>query len=197
MNNISFGAKIPIALCQIKNAKTNEPTSATIYEYDCKDPQDVWEIERINSKLNWYFANNIGIRADLKYQGCKSYQNNGIYSIEDINGKTICLCCTEEYAANTKVKFIETKTGGKYKYAGQAMLAAIAKRMLTNQKQRKMIISNAQEGAFGFYEKCGFHEDNSEAEYKIINYQMPRKEMPFFIRKTEEKTQGGIINLDM
>lgn len=77
------------------------------------------------------------------------------------------------------------------------MLAAIAKGILTSQKKRGMIISNAQENAFGFYEKCGFHEDNSEAKYEIVNYRMPKKEMLGFIRKTEEKTQGRIINLDI
>lgn len=197
MNNISFGAKIPIALCQIKNAKSDKSSSAIIYEYDCKDPQDVWEIERINAKLNWFYASNLTIRADLKYQGYKSYQNNAFYAIEDERGKTIGLCCAEENETNTKVKFIETKTNGKYKYVGQTMLATVAKRMLTNRQKKELIISNAQESAYGFYEKCGFHQDNSEAKYDIVNYRMPKIEMPSFIRETEQKSQGRIINLDM
>ena len=50
LNSINFGKKIPIKECKIIDKKQNKATSATIYEHDCTDLFDAYEIKNADIK---------------------------------------------------------------------------------------------------------------------------------------------------
>ena len=56
-NSISFGKKIPITSCQVQDKTTGNFLPATLYEYDCKDEQDILEV--VFTGKQWYFSNSI------------------------------------------------------------------------------------------------------------------------------------------
>ena len=55
-NNISFGKKIPLTTCQIQDKKTGNFVPATLFEYDCKDEDDILEI--VFTGKQWYISGN-------------------------------------------------------------------------------------------------------------------------------------------
>ena len=52
-NSISFGRKIPVATCQVKNLEKNKFTPATVYEFDCRDRSDMEELREAEGE--WEF----------------------------------------------------------------------------------------------------------------------------------------------
>ena len=195
LNNISFGAKIPIATCGIINKSTGESEAATIYEYDCKDFSDVETIEKIADESPWEYAHCILLSANNKFNNIKKnkYTCENIYALENKDGKTLNLCCTNEGLDETTVNFIETKQKSGYKYCGQNMMATIAQKAL-NEFKNFIIIHRARQGAWKFYiRNCGFSPTGIQYNSSEIDMIMSSKRFEELVKKTEEKTGKSII----
>jgi len=189
---INFGKKIPIAQCQIQDRTTKNPTSATIYEYDCKDSSDYWDLYRISKEQEWVFADIIATKADDKYNG--SYPDERIYALEDKSGKTVGLCNFRENKDKIEVQYIDSKSSRKYKYIGQTMLAFLAQKALYENK-KELRINNASTLAFKFYKKCCFKYDWSELSNGQSDFYLKREKLHLLIRKNQKNTKSETLNL--
>jgi len=192
MNYISFGKKIPLAICAIQDRTTKNPKKAVIYEYDCKDSSDYFELYKISKQQEWIFADTICNKADMKYRGMHSDER--IISLEDEDGRTVGLCNFKDVLGKTEVKYIDSKSDRKYKYIGQTILAFLAK-LSFFQGKKELRVSNASRHAFKFYKKCCFKYDWNETQNGINDFYLKRENFLKLIRKNKEKTKGGNINL--
>ena len=196
---ISFGAKIPIAKCKIQNRKTGKTESSTVYEYTCTDKSDVEKIERIVSKQDWEFGQDIAYdvwwknsvieKNDARYNYMLDYH---FYSIENNRRKTIGLCETKEND-DIGVEFLETLQDKKYRFIGQTLLASLAKK--ASLAANRLIILNAAQKALDFYRKsCGFTKEIQDDE--AISFVVNKPQILEFIRQTEQRTNGEIVFLN-
>ena len=191
---ITFGAKIPIAKCRIQNRETEKFENATIYEYTCDDAKDIAAIKRITANFDWIYGYDIYTNAWWKYAKDEEYNHNKFYAIENNHGKTIGLCETKENS-DIIIEFLEAHESKKYRFVGQNILAALAKKALIN-RGKKLIIQDAQAGAMKFYRSdCGFiHEAKHDDSVDFI---VNRHQLYKLIQQTENRTQGQIINLSL
>ena len=196
---ISFGAKIPIAKCKIQNRETGKFENATVYEYTCTDKSDVEKIERIISKQDWEFGqdiandvwwkNSVIEKNNTRYNYMRDYH---FYSIENNRRKTIGLCETQE-KEDISVEFLETLQDKKYRFTGQTLLASVAEK--ANNIANRLIILNAAQKALDFYRKtCGFTTEIHENDE--ISFVIEEPQLQAFIKQTEERTNGEIISLN-
>ena len=197
---ISFGAKIPIAKCKIQNRETGKFENATVYEYTCSEKSDVEKIERIVSKQDWEFGDDIYYSAwwknsviennDDRYDYMKDYH---YYSIENNRRKTIGICETKE-KDGFFVELFETLQDKKYKFAGQSFLASLAQKASKNDVD--ITINYAAAKALDFYRKiCGFTQEIHEDEG--ISFVVNKPQITDFIRQTEQRTLGQIVSLSV
>lgn len=198
---ISFGAKIPIAKCKIQNRKTGQFENATVYEYTCTDSSDVDKIKKITAKQDWQFGfdilndmrwKNYILEKDLKKH---SYRVNSthFYTLENSRRKTIGLCETQENDALI-VDLFETRTKGKYRFVGQTMLAALARKVLDVPSSSFLVIQNALPKSLDFYKKvCGFGQEIKDGDE--IYFVVDKSQLQSFVNQTEQRTNGEIISL--
>lgn len=189
MNPISFGAKIPVGKCQVLDCYSKKFVDATFYQYDCQDLEDVVEISSVNCDRDCKDAMKTGIQ--LEHLGI-SNPGFSYYCLKDDKDRIIGLCYTYDKDGVKKVKYIASALDGQHKYAGQAMLASLAKKCL-NSNTKDFIIEAALSSAWNFYEQtCGFVPiDNS------LNLGMNRWGMHEFVEKVEKRTQGKVIDFEV
>lgn len=192
MIQISFGKKIPIASCTIQDRATKKPIDAMIYEYDCKDSSDFFELYRISKEQEWVFADTICNKADLKHAG--KYGDERIISLEDKDGRTVGLCNFRDVLGKTEVKYIDSKSDKKYKYIGQTMLAFLAK-LCFFQGKKELRICNASTHAFKFYKKCCFKYDWNEIKKGNNDFYLKRENFLKLVRRNEKKVKAEKIKL--
>lgn len=194
MLQINFGKKIPIAVCQVQNTKTKNFEKATIYEYDCKDKSDLDELKKLAEK-EFGFGYCILSNANKKANPTKAqHRNCRIYTIEDESKRTICMCDTNENEKAIVVKHIESANNKKYKYAGQNMLAMLARKVIQEGK-RELFIFNIFDEAQEFYiDKCGFQTVKEPNIYNGKDLTMFRKDIPKFLLLTQEKTRTNTFD---
>ena len=72
--SVSFGCKIPITKCQIKDIKHNQFVPATYYEIDCKDTSDIKEVDSLLGE--WDFKNAIVYSMKSKFDAIKKGYDN-------------------------------------------------------------------------------------------------------------------------
>jgi len=198
MRHISFGAKIPIAKCNIINKKTKKPETATIFEYECNSRSDLERLSMLADDKKWEYGYCIWSNGYNKNHSPNSiYGQVGVYSIEDSKGRTICICDTMEDDKEIIVKHIESRKNSPFKYAGQNMLAMLAKKVIKTNRE-DLFISDGQPEAQDFYElKCGFNTiGTSIKDPDGIDYEMKYKDIPYFLMRTEEKTRMPIIEIE-
>ncbi|MBR3605863.1 MAG: hypothetical protein IKL52_07530 [Candidatus Gastranaerophilales bacterium] len=186
MNNISFGAKIPVGKCQILDCESRKFVDATFCQYDGQDLQDVFELSRVDCYQDCKDAMKTGLQLELL-----GISNPGFsyYCLKDNNGEIVGLCYTFDENGVKKVKYIASVLDGKHKYIGQAMLASLAKKCL-NSNSQKFVIEAALSSAWDFYANtCGF-----EPIGDTPNLQMDRYGMFEFVRKVEDRTKGKVID---
>ena len=53
LNNINFCKKIPINSCKVIDKKDGKHKEATVYEYDCKDLFDIYEVSKLGSNFSF------------------------------------------------------------------------------------------------------------------------------------------------
>ncbi|MBQ9149926.1 hypothetical protein IJX73_03240 [bacterium] len=195
VNSISFGAKIPTTRCQILDKQKNEFIPATVYEYDCNDIEDVYEIGDLDE--SWQFGEDVASKMHAKYlkRNTPKAENNIHYYSLKTGNEVVSICQTQENDRSIGVKLIESSHDGKYKYAGQAMLASLGAKALSEENQTLKICGALPE-AYHFYEDvCQFR--CTTPGYNILGYQFDttRDELADFVDRTESRTNGNIINL--
>ena len=187
---ITFGAKIPVAKCQVYDKSQNDFVGATLYEYDCFDMSDRDEIRNLSGK--WTYKDVISEAMLTKivrnFRGEESISK--FFSLKTDDGETIGICYANENARELQINYISKKMDdANHKMIGQSMLASLADYVL-NSNNFKLVIKTAVSSAYDFYEKtCGFRPVDDE---KLSDLVMNRSEMVKFIRRTEEKMQGEI-----
>ena len=187
---ISFGKKIPIMQCCIKDMENNKRIPATVCEYDCQTSEDAEDILYMGG--NWHFHINMACDMREKYikenfDGEKSPAH--FYLMENPNGKTVAICETVEKDNEISIKYVESERDFGHKYCGKTMLAALGKKLLNNHGKR-LYIPSALFDAHDFYVKgCGFEEIN-DSPHKL---QMMPEQIDKFISATELQTGGKIL----
>ena len=194
--NISFGKKIPVSTAQVYSKDKGDFTRVTLYEFDGKDSSDVDYF--INQKGNWgNLKYNMGKDIFSKFHQFPAKDNqseleNKFYSLEEKEGKSIGLCETSEFHNFTDIKYIECSPEHNYKFAGQSMIAGIAKNILKHQKRPFLGVTDPVDSARTFYtETCGF----TPMFYDSRELQMDESQMRMFISKTENKTHSPIVDI--
>lgn len=181
LSSISFGKKIPIMQCKVQNRKTNNFVPSTIYEYDCKDPNDAKEIDKISDL--WIFKPEFYHLAKDKFQFPQKHNNTKIYSLETSDGNILGLINFSNNENINNIDILETKPFSGHKYVGRLLIAAVAKRTLIN-GYKKLTVDHPMRTAVDYYTKeCGFKETDG------IPLEMDRLQMKKFIKESKEKTQ--------
>ena len=187
--NVSFGQRIPTAICNVLDTKENKYVPALVCELDCRDKSDIDRIAAIDG--DWVHKDTIELNMKSKYSDIRRGKENDtrIYTLENADGEILGMTCVDDLEKNVEVRFIESRSDHRYKYVGQNLLASLGQRVL-NSRQNRLIICSAVSSAFDFYEKvCGFKDIG------YSNLEMNRMDLHRFIRRTEEKTQKSMVNL--
>lgn len=183
---VSFGKKIPIALCQIQNKKSKEFSYATIYEHDAKDKEDIDYFKNLPKR--WRFKNQVADNIAMKHDFRLIFENDRYFSIENKEGTPIGIMQINEDDAFTDIEYIESHARKRYSYIG-TWLVAIAGIETLKKQHDKLIITDALKPAQPFYIKhCGFKKNNEILEMK-------EKEIKKFLKQTQKKTHSQIIDL--
>ena len=187
---ISFGKKIPISTCKIYNKEAKKFERATLYEVDCREESDIDYLSSPDGM--WEFKNSIAYDARSKYYEsllCLNQDSQDkFYSLEAKDGTIACLCETQPFFKDTNIRYIESNPDKFYKYAGQIMLANIAKLLLKTSQSMQIQVPSFD--ARDFYSKvCEFKEDMTG-----FGYELAQKDMKNFIQRAEKRTNGKIIN---
>ena len=187
---ISFGKKIPIMKCNIKDTEENKNIPATISEYDCQTSEEANDV--FNVGYDWHFHINIGCAMQMKYEQnlYDEESSKHFYVTEDNNGCTVALCETEEKNNEIAVLYVESIPDSKYKYCGKTMLAALGKKLIKNNGD-KLTIPMPLDEAYDFYVKgCGFKKTKEDDPYYL---EMNQRQINKFISETELQTGEKIL----
>ena len=185
--NISFGQRIPTAVCNVLDTKENKYVPALVCELDCRDKEDIDTISSLGD--SWIHNDTIAWNMRVKHCDIKRDKSNDsrFYTLENPNGEILGVTYVDDFEKKVEVRFIETRADHRYKYVGQTLLASLGKGILDG-RQSKLIIRSAVSSAKDFYEKvCGFKEIG------FSDLAMNRFDIHKFIRRTEEKTQSPIV----
>ena len=179
-SNINFKAIVPKRKLQVQNKKTKEYVPATFYEIDCKDKIDFIEMKKL--PITWWYGQTL---CNSIFGNYHSAINNDYrmrhYEIKTNDDDILAICRTWQVDKNTcDIEYLESKPHSEYRFAGQAMLASIAKEEL-NRGCKKLTISSAISSAYPFYERtCLFRYEDESLE-------MNKKELKEFIKRTEDR----------
>ena len=201
INSISFGKKFPIAQTQIYDKNSAKFVPATVYEYDCSDESDIQTIKSL--KGDWDYKDMMVTSMFSKHRlpvDCDDFNNTSFYVLENLSGEIVGLSeiCNKE--DKKELKIIETQQTNRYKYAGQGLLATIAKTVIDEDKD-KLVIKNPSPTSYDFYTKgCGFVPQNKYSRKMqenlirvgLCSIEMDREKLNKFIKQVEDKIQGSI-----
>ncbi len=187
INNISFGTKIPLQKCKIRDNKNNEFIDATFYEILLDNACEIEEVR----KLKIPFASDIAQNMDsqLKHKASDACARRHYYALGVDNGDIAGICQCEKINDKIYVTYLASEQNGEYKYVGQNILASLGKDLLNANGEAVKIIPPIIQTAVEFYEKCAFRECSP---YGMV---MQSEDIPSFIQMTEKKTGAPIINL--
>ena len=191
MRIISFGKQIPIMKCKVQDNQTKKFVPATVYNVDCNNFSDYETVKK--AKGEWIFKDYIlsNMRTKMLINNIPGFKTTDeFYLLKtalDNNVIGMVQTCNKDDGIN--IKYIEAKSGEKYKYAGQNMLASLAKK-LQKENGGALIVNAPVMSAIPFYiSKCGFrYKENG----KLI---LQSDESAEFIKRTEEITQTNLIDL--
>ncbi|MBR6162609.1 hypothetical protein IKQ26_01785 [bacterium] len=156
---ISFGKKIPIATCDIKDINKDKFIKATIVRYDCSDYSDIEEIRDLSS--DWKFRKNVAsyMGRDYNTKGTSRISPYSFFAMKTQNGETIGYAQTKDSGEDLVLDFLESEPNKKYKYVGTNMISCLSGLALKEKKYKRLYIPNPIREARGFYIKqCGFKE---------------------------------------
>ena len=163
INPVSFGKKIPIATCKVKDLQQNKFVSATMYEFDCCDLSDIREVE--GKTRDWDFRTSIVHNMEHKYNCLtnplhKRINNDAFYTIEK-NNKIIGITQVTKEDPELIIEYIESEHKGEYKYVGQNLINLLGK-IAFKENFKRIYVPNPIPKAYNFYvKKCGFKENKN------------------------------------
>lgn len=185
---ISFGKKIPISKCQVIDKQEKKLINATLYEYDCKDLFDFYDVSQLDD--SWKFKDAIASVMHLQYMQTRIGVRNKdmkFYCIKNNNDETLGLCQTDEKANNIDVKIITTNRNNKYKYVGQVLLAQLAQK-ITQTGGGTLKIKRPLAEVRDYYEKvCGFRKKDVENSFFGAEYELKGEELHDFKDRVEDR----------
>ena len=187
---ISFGKKIPVAECKVKDLRTGRFVPVKMYEYDCLDQSDIDEVKSLPDTFDYKNAISTEMRTKKNAKE-KYFLDTGVshYVMQTKEGETLGIASLQKDDESWGVKFLQTSQHSTHKYIGQTMLASIAKMALTDCKKRFEIFFPT-DSAMGFYtKKCGFKPEDG-----AYHLQMFPKDMKKLIFKTQLKTRAQIVD---
>ena len=162
IDDISFNGVIKKSKTKVQNKQTGKFERAYFCEVDCKDRYDCQIFGKLS--YDWEYAQGIATSAEWKYGNAKKgYEDpRGHYILKKRNGEILAICRTSEEYGEIKVDYLESKPQNNYRFAGQMILAGIAKEGIKKGFTR-MIIPSPVQGTHCFYNgACGFQLDNKE-----------------------------------
>ncbi len=188
---VTFGKKIPLIKCNILDWEEKKSVPALFFEVDCKDKEDLDFIKSLkNLKKYWYYSRSIAENMEKKYSG-KGEASKHFYFLKTKDNGIIGISEAEKLNDKIDLYYIETNQSGKFKYAGQSMMASLGKIILKEGKNNFNVIAPAYD-AYSFYtKKCGFKPGKNGL------LTMPAKKIPKLIRKTELKTHSKILDIEV
>ncbi len=193
VSNISFGKKIPVVDCQVRDNRTGKYIPVTMYEYDCYDQADIDEMRNLPEcwSYNRAIANDM---SEKKYCLENLYSDAGIscYVLKNKKNETIGITSVRNSRTRSEVKLIQTAQNGKYKYAGQAMLASLALIALNDRKSTFKILYPTEEAMDFYKKKCKFKKSKQSS-----NLEMDQRGMKNLVKRTESRTHGPIIDVQI
>ena len=160
MNSVSFGKKIPITQCQIKDNKRNKFVPATFYEIDCTDKREIQEVYQ--AKGDWQFKRQIAAGMENKNNAIRDslffHQSKAFYIMQKDDGEIVGMSEVSKMGSQINLDFIESDPKDKYKYVGQTMIASLCK-VMQQENRNKIYIPIPVKSAKDFYKKvCGFKD---------------------------------------
>jgi hypothetical protein len=161
MNNIkvSFGQKIPIASCKLKNSK-NEDVKAKVYELDCKDLSDIAEIT--NAQGRWRYRPIIYEDMLRKFAfnkiSNKEYDTE-FYVLENEKDGVLGMTEVVKNGKNINIQYIEAHDKHEYKHVGKSLIGAVGLTALKHNFKGFGVNGPVSEAMEFYTEKCGFKED--------------------------------------
>ncbi len=190
INTINFGKLIPVNQCRVINRSEDKLVNATIYEYDCKDLFDVYEVGDLD--YSWDFRDLITSGMHSKYLNQvvgKEDNKNHYYCAKDDDGNIIGLCYTNEDTDSIDIKLVTSEQDKKYKYVGQSILTSLAQKVL-NTGREKLKIKAALSDVKDFYAKaCGFRCTTQGKSPFGDDFEITKEEIPAFIARTNHKKE--------
>ena len=188
---LSFGKQIPTIRCNVQETKTKKFVPATLYEADCKNISDYETVRK--AKGDWCYKDYIlsNMRAKMLINNIPGIKTSDKFYIlkEDKNDDVIGMVQVRDKDDNVCIKYIESKRDGKYKYAGQNMVASIADRLI-KRNGKAVIIDAPIASAIPFYTtKCHFQF------YDYGKLILPAENAIDFIKMNGDKTQTPLIDL--
>ncbi len=193
IQSVSFGKKIPVASCKVKNNHTGKFERAKLYEYDCKDLADLQEFAKLPDYWGFKDAILSGM-CEKKVVLDKHNVSTGVsyFVLQDKNDETIGICSAKKSLTDYGVKLIQTTPLKSHKYTGQAMLAALALVGL-KENRNKFEIKYPTDEAMTFYtDKCCFQK--GESKYHL---EMDRRGMKKLLRKVQARTHSQIVDISV
>lgn len=189
---ISFGKKIPITRCKIRDNKENKFISATFYEIDCKDEDDINEIKNLPSI--WKFNRAVSKYMQdthLQMENPKKDISKSFYEMRTDDGEIVGICQLDGQFPDLKLEYIESKRNNRYKYVGKTMMASIGK-IAQHKKFKRIHIPVPIISAENFYiEKCGFKHCNDGS----VGLYMRTSRAKTIEKKAEADINSKIIDL--
>ena len=108
--NISFGQRIPTAICQIKDTKEDKFVPALVCELDCYDQSDINTISSLDG--NWEHKDTIALNMRVKnYDIMRGKGNDSrFYTLENDKGDILGITYVDDLEKSTEVRFIESRS---------------------------------------------------------------------------------------
>ena len=191
MYSISFGKKIPVTTCKVKDLTTKKYVPVKMYEYDCKDIEDIKEVENLPSHFGYKKV--IADEMKTKKAAWEKYSlGTGVshYVMQDNKGVVLGIASVKVQDSVNGVKFIQTSQNRTHKYIGQTMLASLSKIALNDGKEKFEICFPADDAISFYTNKCGFKHGKS-----FYHLEMSPKDMKKFVFKTQLKTHSPIVDI--
>ena len=198
--NVSFKAQIPVSQCQLYDKQDKKFVPATLYEFDCKDISDIKHFKRDLKK--WVYMESLICAMGAKFrhyregfgestnEGNDKFDGYKFYSLELPNNHIVGFCEAYDDKDNKNIYYLETERERRYKFAGQSIIASMAKQMISSHENPELTINFPARSARDFYvDKCGF-EPNGKVELV-----MKKQKMSDFVKSFEEKTEKPILDL--
>ena len=186
---VSFGKKIPISQCCIKDNSTQSFIPATFVELegDLSDLRAVSEAKGI-----WeYKYPIIHCMYDKISKSAKLPRKSNVsfYALVKGAGDIVGLMQVEKIINALNIDLIEAERSNKYKYVGKNMIAGLGN-VLKRMPEYKIEVALPLDNALPFYKSCGFKNTNNKFPLVI-----DEKEIKNLQNQLEQTTQSPFIDL--